>query len=98
MKQETLEEVSPVNQIINFITEEFQKEGQPRQLNMDLLKKWCEVKLLDEEIKWQQEISYSEEEVYDLMDKREHYWVRYKNYYAQSYIPFDEWFEQFKKK
>ena len=42
--------------------------------------------------------SYSEEEVYDLMDKREHYWVRYKNYYAQSYIPFDEWFEQFKKK
>jgi hypothetical protein len=48
--------------------------------------------------KWQQERSYSEEEVYDLMDKREHYWVRYKNYYAQSYIPFDEWFEQFKKK
>ncbi|MCI4437367.1 MAG: hypothetical protein JHC33_11230 [Ignisphaera sp.] len=48
--------------------------------------------------KWQQENSYSEEEVYDLMDKREHYWVRYKNSYAQSYIPFDEWFEQFKKK
>jgi hypothetical protein len=48
--------------------------------------------------KWQQEKSYSEEEVYDLMDKREHYWVRYKNYYLQSYIPFDEWFEQFKKK
>jgi hypothetical protein len=45
-----------------------------------------------------QERSYSEEEVYDLMDKREHYWVRYKNYYAQSYIPFDEWFNQFKKK
>jgi hypothetical protein len=48
--------------------------------------------------KWQQERSYSEKEVYDLMDKREHYWVRYKNYYAQSYIPFDEWFEQNKKK
>jgi hypothetical protein len=48
--------------------------------------------------KWQMERSYSKEEVYDLMDKREHYWVRYKNSYAQSYIPFDEWFEQFKKK
>ena len=48
--------------------------------------------------RWQQERMYSEEEVYDLMDKREHYWVRYKNYYTQSYIPFDEWFEQFKKK
>jgi hypothetical protein len=48
--------------------------------------------------KWQQKNSYSEEEVYDLMDKREHYWVRYKNYYTQSYIDFDEWFEQFKKK
>ena len=44
------------------------------------------------------ERSYSEEEVYNLMDKREHYWVKYKNYYLQSYIPFDEWFEQFKKK
>ena len=54
--------------------------------------------IFEDGAKWQQERSYSEEEVYDLMDKREHYWVRYKNYYAQSYIPFDEWFEQFKKK
>jgi hypothetical protein len=59
MKQETLEEaaerISPIQQVINFITENFQKEGEARQLSMDLLKKWCEVKLLNEESKWQQE-------------------------------------------
>jgi hypothetical protein len=47
MKQETIEEVaeriSPIQQVINFITENFQKEGEARQLSMDLLKKWCEV-------------------------------------------------------
>ena len=48
--------------------------------------------------KWQQERMYSEEEVYELMDKREAFWVRYKNTYAQNYISLREWFEQFKKK
>jgi predicted Fe-S protein YdhL (DUF1289 family) len=48
--------------------------------------------------KWQQERSYSEEEVYDLMDKRETFWVRYKNTYSQNYISLKEWFEQFKNK
>ena len=54
--------------------------------------------ILPELFSKQDKNKYSEEEVYDLMDKREHYWVRYKNYYTQSYIPFDELFEQFKKK
>ncbi len=58
---ETLEEVSPVQQIIDFITEEFQKPNEPRNHYMSLLKRWCEVTLLDEEVKWQQERSYSEE-------------------------------------
>jgi hypothetical protein len=41
---------------------------------------------------------YSEEEVYNLMDKRETFWVRYKNTYSQNYISLKEWFEQFKNK
>ena len=83
MKQETLEEF-----IERTIDESFEI-----QLASSKIEKYIKLGA-----KWQQERSYSEEEVYDLMDKREHYWVRYKNYYAQSYIPFDEWFEQFKKK
>jgi hypothetical protein len=48
--------------------------------------------------KWQQERSYSEEEVYDLIHKRDVFWTRYKNTYSQDYISTKEWFEQFKKK
>ena len=42
--------------------------------------------------------SYSEEEVYDLIHKRDIFWTRYKNTYSQDYISTKEWFEQFKKK
>jgi len=47
--------------------------------------------------KWQQERSYSEEEVYDLIHKRDVFWTRYKNTYSQDYISTKDWFEQFKK-
>ena len=59
---------------------------------IDSLKR--EIKVL----KHQQERSYSEEEVYELIDKRETFWVRYKNTYSQNYISLREWFKQFKKK
>jgi hypothetical protein len=55
-------------------------------------------KLLEEYAKWQQERSYSEEEVYDLIHKRDVFWTRYKNTYSQDYISTKDWFEQFKKK
>ena len=48
--------------------------------------------------KWQQERMYSEEEVYDLIHKRDVFWTRYKNTYSQDYISTKDWFEQFKKK
>jgi hypothetical protein len=51
--------------------------------------------------KWQQKQDknkYSEEEVYDLIHKRDVFWTRYKNTYSQDYITTKEWFEQFKKK
>ena len=90
-KQETLEEtaerISPIQQVINFITENFQKEGEARQLSMDLLKKWCEVKLLNEESKWQQERSYSEEDLRDAFFS-----------FPDEWATFEEWFKQFKKK
>jgi hypothetical protein len=41
---------------------------------------------------------YSEEEVYDLIHKRDIFWTKYKNTYSQYYISTKEWFEQFKKK
>jgi hypothetical protein len=49
-------------------------------------------------LKWLQERSYSEEEVYDLIHKRDVFWTRYKNTYSQDYISTKDWFEQFKKK
>ena len=87
MKQGTMSEA--IKQVI---------DNQLKQETLEEIKQSYFKNGFKEGAKWQQERSYSEEEVYDLMDKREHYWVRYKNYYAQSYIPFDEWFEQFKKK
>jgi len=94
--EEAAERISPIQQVINFITENFQKEGEARQLSMDLLKKWCEVKLLNEESKWQQERSYSEEEM------RECYEFAIENVQlgrnGYEWVTFDEWFEQFKKK
>ena len=93
--EETAERISPIQQVINFITENFQKEGEPRQLTLDLLKKWCEVKLLNEESKWQQEKSYSEEEVLDLLNDYHKKAFAYTR--ASSASPKD-WFEQFKKK
>ena len=81
-KQETLEEVKDLSYWKANAEEDYMK------VPISVLRYISEL----------EERSYSEKEVYDLMDKREHYWVRYKNYYLQSYIPFDEWFEQFKKK
>jgi hypothetical protein len=96
-KQETLEEaaerISPIQQVINFITENFQKEGEARQLSMDLLKKWCEVKLLNEESKWQQERSYSEDEVLNILYEHTVYLFGEK-----KHLLLEEWFEQFKNK
>jgi hypothetical protein len=86
--EEAAERISPIQQVINFITENFQKEGEARQLSMDLLKKWCEVKLLNEESKWNQERSYSEEEVKEILTKCT--WIL-----TESKL---KWFEQFKKK
>jgi hypothetical protein len=100
MKQETLEEaaerISPIQQVINFITENFQKEGEARQLSMDLLKKWCEVKLLNEESKWQQERSYSEDDLKECYEFAIENVQLGRNGY--EWVTFEEWFEQFKKK
>jgi hypothetical protein len=99
-KQETLEEtaerISPIQQVINFITENFQKEGEPRQLTLDLLKKWCEVKLLNEESKWQQERSYSEDDLKECYEFAIENVQLGRNGY--EWVTFEEWFEQFKKK
>jgi hypothetical protein len=100
-KQETLEEaaerISPIQQVINFITENFQKEGEARQLSMDLLKKWCEVKLLNEESKWQQERSYSEDDMKSFGD-----WCRNgllnTEYGVEKLDEHLEQWKQFKKK
>ena len=46
-------------------------------------------------VEWQQERSYSEEEVLDLLNKREQYLIESVGEFYQSNL---EWFEQFKKK
>ena len=105
-RQETLEEtaerISPIQQVINFITENFQKEGEPRQLTLDLLKKWCEVKLLNEESKWQQERSYSEEEVLPLLEMlqkcKEYFLLKTDKYSDERADAIIDVMEQFKKK
>ena len=56
-----------------------------------------EDELKSDEVEKQQKV-YSEEEVYDLIHKRDIFWTRYKNTYSQDYISTKEWFEQFKKK
>ena len=50
--------------------------------------------------KWQQERSYSEEEVYNLLLKaiQDCYDEQLEHHYAGDYRNFKQWFEQFKKK
>jgi|LakMenE01Jun11ns_1017448.scaffolds.fasta_scaffold9117402_2 hypothetical protein len=88
--KETLEEVAerlyPVN-----------NTGSMFMANRDELNNSLKQEGFIEGAKWQQERSYSEEEVYDLIHKRDVFWTRYKNTYSQDYISTKDWFEQFKK-
>ena len=107
-KQETIKEaaerISPIQQIINFITEEYQNPNKPSNLNMSLLKRWCELTLLNEESKWQAERSCSEEEVYQLTLESLDLGMRIRQDQLNGYSEksgkelHKEWFEQFKKK
>jgi len=84
-KKETLEDFC-----IKFIERHFEDEKTYNKSSV--------ITAMKASAKWQQERSYSKEEVYNLMDKRETFWVRYKNTYSQNYISLKELFEQFKKK
>jgi len=101
-KQETLEQIDQNNPITKGSTALVYKQETLEEAAEKYFKKVspnvCFYDAAKFGANWQQERSYSEEEVYDLMDKRETFWVRYKNTYSQNYISLKEWFEQFKKK
>jgi len=48
--------------------------------------------------KWQQEISYSEEEVLLLLQKRDSHNITYPTTFNGGWLTPKEWFKQFKKK
>jgi hypothetical protein len=81
MKQETLEEAAKrLYPLRNTFLERF---------------KDLEQKIFIEGAKWQQERSYSEEEVLELLNNREQYLIESVGEFYQSNL---EWFEQFKTK
>ncbi len=120
MKQETLEELSPMNDLLqdlkeskvsvkestDIIEDEFIRGTVNLyvQTTLDNIIARIENELLEKELKWQQERSYSEEEVLELLKKA----LTHKDegeigslVTAQGEIRtanFYSWFEQFKKK
>ena len=88
MKQETLEEAAQKRFPINHNLSILERMGLNSAANMGFI----------EGAKWQQERSYSEEEVLKLLIIKEENTKDSTKYNGIEYITPEEWFEQFKKK
>lgn len=93
MKQETLEEAIDKASLLEFpIKEWYGSDDYSREeitAARDGFKRGA---------KWQQKISYSEEEVLKLLISKEENTKDSTNYNGVEYLTPEEWFEQFKKK
>jgi hypothetical protein len=87
MEKETLEEAAKSNALLEL--EKYQPTKERFKLS-------CKNSFL-RGAKWQQEISYSEEEVIKLLHKRDEHMNTYDKLHGGFQTP-KEWFEQFKKK